>query len=118
MFLNNFYSIKSKELLPENIVAEIVIDPKHTIFEGHFPGSPVLPGVVQLQIVKEIMELHFNQKLAMKTMRTCKFLEVLNPNENPTVQISIKYKLTEFLEVIASGENNGKIFFKMQASYL
>lgn len=104
--------------MTDSIVSEIVIDPMHPIFEGHFPGAPVTPGVVQMQIVKEIMESHLNKKLAMKAVRTCKFLEVLDPNQTPSVHISIKYKWTEFLEVIASGEFNGKVFFKMQASYL
>ncbi|MCE7065847.1 3-hydroxyacyl-ACP dehydratase [Dyadobacter sp. CY326] len=118
MFVNSLYSVSSTELSPENIIAGIVINPDHSIFEGHFPGSPVTPGVVQMQIVKEIVESQLSRKLVMKHMRTCKFLEVLNPNENPSVRISIKYKQTELLEVTASGESNGKVFFKMQASYL
>ncbi|MCF2505133.1 3-hydroxyacyl-ACP dehydratase [Dyadobacter sp. CY107] len=118
MFVNSLYFITSNELTPENIVSGIKINEQHAVFEGHFPNSPVLPGVVQLQIVKEILETHLERKLAMKTMRTCKFLEVLNPGKNQNVRILIKYKQSEMLEVTASGEDNGKVFFKMQANYL
>ncbi|SKB75949.1 hypothetical protein [Dyadobacter psychrophilus] len=118
MFVNSLYFIISNELTPENIVSEIKINEQHAVFEGHFPNSPVMPGVVQLQIVKEVLEAHLERKLAMKAMRTCKFLEVLDPRKNPNVRIHIKYKQSEILDVIASGEDNGKVFFKMQASYL
>ncbi|MCF0048910.1 3-hydroxyacyl-ACP dehydratase [Dyadobacter sp. LJ53] len=118
MFVNSLYFVISNELTSESIVSEIKINEQHAVFEGHFPGSPVMPGVVQLQIVKEILEAHLRRKLAMKTMRTCKFLEVLNPRENPNVRINIKYKQSEILDVVASGEAPGKVFFKMQASYL
>ena len=118
MFVNSLYSINSTEFSPETLVAGITIDQNHSIFTGHFPGAPVTPGVVQVQIVKEIMESQLGKKLVMKSMRTCKFLEVLNPVEDPSVRINIKYKQLEMLEVTASGESHGKVFFKMQASYL
>lgn len=118
MFVNSLYFITNTEVTPENIVSEIKINTDHAVFEGHFPNAPVTPGVVQLQIVKEILEAHLKRKLAMKTMRTCKFLEILNPRENANLRIHIKYKQSDVLDVIASGEDNGKVFFKMQANYL
>ena len=118
MFVNSLYSIISNELAPEHIVSGIKINEAHAMFEGHFPDAPVMPGVVQLQIVKEILEAHLERKLVMKTMRTCKFLEVLNPRKNPKVRIEIKYQQSEIIDIIATGEDDGKVFFKMQASYL
>ena len=118
MFVNSLYFITSNELTPESIVSEIRINEDHAIFKGHFPDAPVMPGVVQLQIVKEILEAHLERKLAMKAMRTCKFLEVLNPRKNANIRVGIKYTQSESLDVIATGEDNGKVFFKMQASYL
>ncbi|MCF2489004.1 3-hydroxyacyl-ACP dehydratase [Dyadobacter sp. CY347] len=118
MFANSLYFVTSAEMTPDGIVSEIRINGEHAIFEGHFPGAPVTPGVVQLQIVKELLEAHLGSKLVMKSMRSGKFLEVLNPRENPNLRINIKYKRSEVFEVVASGEDNGKVFFKMQASYL
>ncbi|WP_026630152.1 hypothetical protein [Dyadobacter alkalitolerans] len=118
MFAKSLYAVTSTEVTPESLVSDIAIDAQHAIFAGHFPGAPVIPGVVQMQIVKELLETHMDRKLAMKSMRTCKFLEILDPWENPNVRINIKFKQSELLEVIASGEDNGKVFFKMQASYL
>ncbi|KAA9131398.1 hydroxymyristoyl-ACP dehydratase [Marinihelvus fidelis] len=32
----------------DDVVLALRVDPGNTWFEGHFPGNPVLPGVVQL----------------------------------------------------------------------
>lgn len=118
MFAKSLYVVTNTEVTLESLVSDIAINAQHAVFAGHFPGAPVTPGVVQMQIVKELLETHLSQKLAMKSMRTCKFLEVLDPRENPNVRITIKFKQSEFWEVNASAEGNGKVFFKMQASYL
>ena len=118
MFPNNLYKITGFDVTPETVFATISINPDHVIFEGHFPDSPVLPGVVQIQIVKELLEKHLNRTLKMKTMRTSKFLQVLNPKETPAVCIEIKFKYGEFIEVVASGSWENVTFFKTQVSYI
>lgn len=118
MFLDSLYKITSFDVKSDTILATISINPDHTIFEGHFPDSPVMPGVVQLQIVKELLEKHLGKTLTMKTMRTGKFLRVVNPKETPDVYIDIKFKNAEFLEVVASGSCENATFFKAQVSYI
>jgi 3-hydroxyacyl-[acyl-carrier-protein] dehydratase len=117
MFQNDFFSIINQDLTSETISTVIKIDARHKIFEGHFPGSPVTPGVVQLQIVKDILENHLHKSLTMKTMRTCKFLQILNPLSTPSLTIDIKFVQKDFLEVVASGAHNGTVYFKAQISY-
>lgn len=118
MFLNNLYTIDNWEASDESINAVIVIDPEYVLFEGHFPNAPVTPGVVQLQIVKELLERHLDKKLKMKTMRTCKFLQILNPHETASVLIDIKIKVGETFEVTASGSHEQNVYFKAQISYI
>ena len=119
MFLDELFTVLSLNATAETISAEIRIDESHLIFTGHFPGSPVTPGVVQLQIVKEILEIHLHQKLRMKTMRSCKFLKILNPIETPVITIAIKFEdQEESLEVTASANHNGNVYFKAQMSYV
>lgn len=118
MFLNDLYTVNGTESAPGQITSEIRINAGHRLFQGHFPGAPVTPGVVQLQIVKEILEAHFQKDLQMKSLRVCKFLSILNPELTPVVQIRINYKQAEMLEVISSGEFGETVFFKAQTSYL
>lgn len=118
MFLDSLYKITDFDITTETVLATISLDPYHKIFEGHFPNSPVLPGVMQLQIVKELLEKHLGRTLKMKSMRTSKFLQVINPEETPNVYIDIKFKSGEFLEVVASGSWENVTFFKAQVSYI
>jgi len=38
---------------------KIELNFNHKIFKGHFPGSPILPGVCIIQIVKEVLNLSY-----------------------------------------------------------
>ena len=117
MSLDDLYSIDIINTDAEKVVATVNIDAAHPVFEGHFPGSPVLPGVVQLEVMKRVMEKHLDRALAMVEMSTCKFLEVLNPAQTSALTIEIKYKQLDLLELTASGTSGATIFFKARASY-
>ncbi|MEG1759063.1 MAG: hypothetical protein RRY23_02295 [Alistipes sp.] len=59
--------------------AEIVLNAKHPLFEGHFPGRPVLPGACQMHIIKELVEQHIGQPLNCRSVRELKFLSPVVP---------------------------------------
>ena len=118
MFLNNLYTLSELNSTSRTIAAEIKINADHDIFKGHFPGAPVTPGVIQLQIVKELLEKHFERDLKMKTMRTCKFLQIINPEETSDINIEIKFTQGEYLEVTAAGSYQDVTYFKAQVSYI
>lgn len=117
MFLNKLYTIIQRSEEPGQVVARIHIDASHEIYEGHFPENPVTPGVVQLEIIKEILASHLGLNLRMKTMRTCKFLQIINPLETPELDITIKFTQGETIEAIASASNADQQFLKVQLSY-
>lgn len=114
---NDIFTIISTDSTADSIVSEIRINAEHNLFSGHFPGAPVTPGVIQLQMVKSVLEQHLQKELQLKSVRTCKFLEVLNPNVTPVVKLHIKYKILEAIEVTVSGGFEETIFFKAQATY-
>lgn len=37
----------------QHIVAELDVDPDLPLFKGHFPGKPVLPGVIQMEALAQ-----------------------------------------------------------------
>ena len=117
MPLSNLYTITALEQSENQIAGTLQIDAAHPVFEGHFPGSPVLPGVVQLEMVKTVLSKAFEKPFALKEMSTCKFLEVLNPAETPELTIHIQYKGGALLDVNASGKHGEKNYFKARASF-
>ncbi len=90
---DSFYTIHTLNFEDNVLEASISIDPKHRIYEGHFPNNPVTPGVVQLEIVKEILGTQFNRTIQLKSLATSKFLAVLNPVNTP--EASFKMTVVE-----------------------
>ncbi len=118
---NDFFEIEKIAHSTGLIVSTIKINPSHTIFDGHFPSNPITPGVVQLQITKEVLEDVFQQELQLKEMKNCKFLAILNPTETPIFDLEINYETIDdaAFQVSAKGTtaNESKTFFKFTAKY-
>ena len=64
--LNDFYTIESKQKTEAGgIMTNITLNTEHPIFKGHFEQMPVVPGVCQTQIIKEILQQELNKDLLL-----------------------------------------------------
>ncbi len=121
MLINDFFQVLESEQVDNSLVSLIKINAQHSIFDGHFPNNPVTPGVVQLQMVKELMEDHFGNKLALKEMGRCKFMAVLDPNQDAEIEIKINFSMNELQQIKLSAQGSSKkenqTFFKFNALY-
>lgn len=66
----------------------LVIDPHHAVFQGHFPGNPVMPGVWLIRAVHDALELATGGKLSMTEASQVKFLQPVIPEKNPILLIA------------------------------
>ena len=95
MLLKDFYqviSLKKKEHLHE---AVILVNEKHDIFKGHFPGNPIMPGVCMMQIIKELTEEITGVTLVMKSLSNVKFMALINPEVTPELRLELDIATTE-----------------------
>jgi len=88
-FLFNFVIDNQDE---GSINATIKINKAHSVFKGHFPGFPVLPGVCQLLMIKEVLNAGLNKKHILKKAKSIKFLSVINPLDTESLKLTIVYK--------------------------
>lgn len=96
MLLNDFFKLSSlKENTEGELIAEIDLNPDHQIYNGHFPGNPVVPGVVSVQMINEVLSEHLGIKLMTSKARSIKFTSMISPKLNPILNFSIKYSKTE-----------------------
>ena len=83
--LNSLYKIVSKNVADSSLRYDILLDANHFIYQAHFPGEPITPGVCIIQIAKELLEEHLNQKFNIKMIKNVKFLNVISPVERPQI---------------------------------
>ncbi|MCX6307041.1 MAG: hypothetical protein NT040_18915 [Bacteroidetes bacterium] len=96
------------------------LNDNHPIFQGHFPGNPVVPGVCQVQMVKELVELAVNRALLLKESDNIKFLSMINPTTNKVIEFDILIRLLsdQQLSATASIGSGTTIFFKFKGKFV
>ncbi len=92
MLVPGLYKILSVTKTGEKITARIELDKNHIIYKGHFPGQPILPGVLQLQIIKEILSGKIKKEIFLKSASSIKFLSMLDPRCDCILTIDLDLK--------------------------
>jgi 3-hydroxyacyl-[acyl-carrier-protein] dehydratase len=119
MLRNDFYFITDENAGEGLFQAAIRFDAGHSIFKGHFPGQPVVPGVCMMQLVKESLEWHLQAGLNLVNAPNVKFLMVIDPRNTPVVSLQLKYKKNETGNFVADAQlhHADTIYFKMKAEF-
>ncbi len=121
MLLKDFYTlIELDSSDKENIKAIIDLNKEHEVYEGHFPGNPVVPGVCLTQLIKEVMEKVENMELSLVYADNIKFMAVVNPEINNRLQIDLKVKYdTEqnLIKVNSVTHFNDQVFYKFKGNF-
>jgi 3-hydroxyacyl-[acyl-carrier-protein] dehydratase len=95
MLIDDFYHITKLKKTEDTIQAEIRLNPDHALYKGHFPQQAVVPGVMQIQIVKEILVAELKQELLIREVMVAKYFRPITPQENLVLNIDIAFKLSE-----------------------
>jgi 3-hydroxymyristoyl/3-hydroxydecanoyl-(acyl carrier protein) dehydratase len=90
-----------------------VVDPSHPSLPGHFPGAPVVPGVLVLERVVAAIEAAHGPLGALRLSQV-KFLQPLLPGEQADVELTDlvpegdaprwRFRVSRGDALIASGE--------------
>ena len=124
MLGQNFYDIQSFTVAdpgdgPQQYTAVVRLNPLHPVYAGHFPGNPVVPGVCQIQMVKELVEKTVDQQLILNSSDNIKFLSMINPEVNPLLEFRIKIKTDHPGQLSASATLSAgeQIFLKFKGRF-
>lgn len=83
----------------------------HTIFNGHFPRQPILPGVCQLALIKDILQQHTGRKLNMFKADQIKFMAMIDPTKTRELHAEIQISEMEGVITAQAIISNSEIVF-------
>ncbi len=90
MKLEGLYTIQNIEARPEGFAAQVIIHSGHHVYDGHFPGQPVVPGVCILNIVRDLISEFSGCEQMFSNIKECKFVSALIPVNDLYVSIEVR----------------------------
>ncbi len=66
----------------ESVTYSIQLNKDCIIYQAHFPGMPITPGVCIVQIAEELLSEHLHRPLQLTSIRNAKFLAILQPTDH------------------------------------
>lgn len=135
--LNDFFKITDIQADNDEIRCVVKLNAEHVIYQAHFPGNPITPGMLLLQIATEILQLYLSKsnvndiavhlfddfvkahtpQLSLQTVVNMKFRKPVEPGSSP-VFIFRKMKTDgNALSVSISIDDNETQLVKMSLVY-
>ena len=90
MLIKDYYTIESVAQQEGKAVFQIALNPQCQVYEGHFPGEPVSPGVCNIQMIKECAEQVAGKSLFLSNLQQCRLTTLVTPLAHPQVQVTIQ----------------------------
>ena len=59
-------------------------------YRGHFPGNPILPGIVQLSFIRRLAERRLGIPLRLAGVRRIKYLRLITPDLPVTLTLELE----------------------------
>ncbi|MGQ0801512.1 MAG: hypothetical protein ACT4NL_15545 [Pseudomarimonas sp.] len=92
----------------------LLVSADHPCLAGHFPGNPIVPGVVILDAVLAAARLRFGTDCSLQRLPQVKFLQPLLPGQAASIELTavateadaqrLRFRLLRSDEVLSSGE--------------
>lgn len=93
---DDFFTVKNTENTGESkFQASVLLNAAHPVFDGHFEQMPVVPGVFQTQLIKELLQEEVQSNLVFSRGDNIKFMGMIVPGQHPEISIEISYRKDE-----------------------
>lgn len=86
---DKFYKVINEEKNGTTGKYTVSILPDCNVYDGHFPGDPVCPGVCNIETIKECAMMLTGKDLRIKAIKQCRLTAIATPAVCPEVIITI-----------------------------
>jgi len=94
MDLKQFYTLSNTKIEPNSINGIVNLNDKHPIYKGHFPDTAVVPGIMQIEIINDILHQQLHLSTQLKKVSSIKYLNIITPDIQD-LQFEITYKIID-----------------------
>jgi 3-hydroxyacyl-[acyl-carrier-protein] dehydratase len=110
------YSLTILESAAGRLSAEVRYDAAHPVFEGHFPGNPIVPGVCTLDMISDTLRDQIGGGLQLESAANVKFLQLIRPGDVPLLMLSWNETNAQ-IEAQATLESGGAAMMRFSGKY-
>ena len=99
-----YYHILSSEITTDAGVFRVALNADCEVYQGHFPGEPISPGVCNIQMIKECTEQCLgytgdnllttgedseSPSILLSHIRQCRLTTLVTPQQHPEVEVRV-----------------------------
>jgi 3-hydroxyacyl-[acyl-carrier-protein] dehydratase len=119
MLINDLFIVDDWRPGDGTLTATLRLQVNHRIFEGHFPGRPVVPGACLVQLVQEMASSVAGVAVRMIRADQIKFITMIEPGRDETIMVTVrgKWEATGEWRVDAEARNAGASCFRFRGIF-
>ena len=109
------FNITSVEESSSGYQISVNLDENSPLFEGHFPNDPIMPGVLNIEILEKVLSEKLNVKIGQ--INQIKFLKPVVPKSDVPIEytLDISEKADDRKTASIKGTWEGDVFVKIPA---
>ena len=112
--MKEMFAIQSYDTKEENLFGHALrFDETHAVFAAHFPGNPIVPGAVLVDVMRAVATDILGVEAQVVMVKNAKFITVIVPQSSVELKVKTSYTTSGedylFKSVIA---DEGKIYAK------
>ncbi|MDR1103369.1 MAG: glycosyltransferase [Tannerella sp.] len=118
---DSFYTIESQTKTETGWTCGLSLNASHPIYQAHFPGHPVTPGVCIVQLAKEIVSVCCAKSFFLCGVGNVKFLRIIDPTEQQNLFVHLLEERTDAqgrLVVPVSIRNGTAVFASLKLTLM
>jgi len=115
--------IRDVDLEAKTLEAHSVVPENSTVFEGHFPGHPLVPGVLMIEIMAQasgILIMHtidFTKIPLLAVVKDGKLRDFVGPNTKLDIKAKIEHEGSGYAVTKAEIRSEGKRIANAQLTF-
>lgn len=115
MLLNDLFIVNDRKSGQGTLNLTVRVRFPHRIFDGHFPGRPVLPGACLLQLVAELAPSAAGREVRLVRSGPIKFIRMIDPVADGVIAMTMTVRAGGEADAGAGGEAVGEWLIEAEA---